>query len=186
MSSRLAEFLGAELLPLFRDGEKLLSSLSTVNPAYLDYSFVVFPFAKVYEGFLKKLFLAIGAINDWQYNNERWRVGRALNPQLEKELRHESVYDKLVQYCRGSFDSSLPRAAQDSHTPRSGVRSAQEMNQGKVLADELWRTWKRGRNQIFHFWPGRNRALSLDQAKEIIGEIEKAMERALVECRVKG
>ena len=154
MSNKLASFLGPELLPLFEDGQKLL----TEAPMGLsDYSFVVFPFAKVYEGFLKKLFLAIGAIDEHQYNNDRWRVGRALNPQLEKEYRHESVYDRIVDRCGG-------------------------VN----LADTLWKAWKQGRNQIFHFWPGRNQALTLAEAGGIVGEIEAAMEVALVDCRIKG
>lgn len=152
MSSKLSGFLGSELLPLYQDGEKLLTSA----PAGLsDYSFVVFPFAKVYEGFLKKLFLSIGAINEWQYNNDRWRVGRALNPELEKEYRHESVYDRLVEHCGGV-----------------------------TLADQLWQVWKRGRNQIFHFWPGRNRALTIEDVRQIIKEIEAAMEAALVDCKL--
>lgn len=155
MTDKLRDFLGPELLPSFADGEKLLASASG---GFSDYSFVVFPFAKIYEGFLKKLFLKIGAINEYQYDNDRWRVGRALNPQLEKEYRHtESVYDRLVDYCGSN---------------------------GTSLADELWRVWKRGRNQVFHFWPGKSKPLGLDEAKEVVGEIEKVMESALTECRV--
>jgi len=158
MTDRLKGFLGSELLPLFEDGDRLLeSTLSTPSTsAYSDFSFIVFPFAKVYEGFLKKLFLQIGAINEYQYNNDRWRVGRALNPQLEKDLRHtESVYDRIVEHCGG-----------------------------QNLADTLWRVWKMGRNQVFHFWPGRSKALSLAEASEIVREIEKAMESALQECAI--
>ncbi len=162
MSSKLESFLGSELLPLWADGEKLLASAT--NGAYSDYSFIIFPFAKVYEGFLKKLFLQIGAINEYQYTDDRWRVGRALNPQLEKEYRHtESVYDRLVGYC-GSHGTS----------------------QGEKLAEALWQAWKKGRNQVFHFWPGRSKQLSLEEAREIVSEIEAAMERALGECRING
>lgn len=152
MTDRLKSFLGPELLPLLGDGEKLLTNAPT---GLSDYSFVVFPFAKVYEGFLKELFLRIGAINQYQYDNERWRVGRALNPQLEKELRHESVYDRIIDHCGG-------------------------VN----LADQLWKVWKRGRNQVFHFWPGKNKPLSLTEAREIIDEIQKVMELALEDCKV--
>ncbi len=163
MSSSLEAFLGPELLLLYQDGEKLLS---TVNPVYSDYSFIVFPFAKVYEGFLKKLFLQIGAINEFQYNNDRWRVGRALNPQLEKDQRHtESVYDRIVSLCGPAF-------AQGSGEAR-----------GISLAETLWEAWKKGRNQIFHFWPGRSRPLSLNEARGIILELEQAMEAALTECK---
>lgn len=154
MTNKLHDFLGPGLLPSYQDGEKLLAEVPT---DLSDYSFVVFPFAKVYEGFLKKLFLQIGAIDEYQYNNDRWRVGRALNPQLEKDLRHtESVYDRIVEHCNGVS-----------------------------LADKLWQAWKKGRNQIFHFWPGRSKELSLVEAKEIVGEIEAAMETALTECRIK-
>ena len=153
MSNSLEAFLGSELLPLYHDGAKLLESAPI---GFSDYSFVVFPFAKVYEGFLKKLFLQIGAINEYQYNNDRWRVGRALNPQLEKDLRHtESVYDRIVNYCGGV-----------------------------ELADKLWQAWKKGRNQVFHFWPGKTQPLSLEEAKVIILEIEKTMEEALYACRI--
>lgn len=153
MTEKLSNFLGAELVPLHNDGQKLLASASG---GFNDYSFVVFPFAKVYEGFLKKLFLQIGAINEWQYNNDRWRVGRALNPQLEKELRHsESVYDRIVEKCGGLS-----------------------------LADNLWQAWRKGRNQVFHYWPGRNKPLSLEEAREIIREIDNAMEAALNDCKL--
>ncbi len=152
MSERLRDFLGSELLPLWTDGEKLLASASG---GFSDFSFVVFPFAKVYEGFLKKLFLTVGAISQWQYDNDRWRVGRALNPQLEKEFRHvESVYDRVAEFC----DPNLPEA--------------------------LWQAWKKGRNQIFHFWPGKSRPLPLPQAKEIIEELKNTMEMALTECKI--
>lgn len=147
MATELKNFLGPELNSLYSDGEKLLSSdLSGLS----DYSFVVFPFAKVYEGFLKKLFFKIGAINQQQYESDHWRVGKALNPNLEKDLRHESVYDRL--------------------NPQT--------------AEILWQAWKNGRNQIFHFWPGRSKPLTLEVAKEVIREIGQAMEKALEECEI--
>ena len=85
MTEKLKNFLDPELRLIYDDGEKLLASASG---GFKDFSFVIFPFAKVYEGFLKKFFYKIGAINQHQYESERWRVGKALNPSLEKELRH--------------------------------------------------------------------------------------------------
>lgn len=143
----LQNFLGPELTALYTDGEKLLDS---VPSSVSDYSFVVFPFAKVYEGFLKKLFLQIGAITEKQYNSDHWRVGRALNPQLETNLRHESVYDHL--------------------NPQT--------------AEVLWQAWKNGRNQIFHFWPGKNEPLSFEKAKVIINQLKNAMEEGLKICKI--
>ncbi len=152
MSEKLKEFIGSELLELWNDGQLLLASASG---GFHDFSFVVFPAAKVYEGFLKKLFFEIGAITKDQYESERWRVGRALNPQLEKDLRHtESVYDRIVNYCGG-----------------------------EGLADELWRVWKRGRNQVFHFYPSRVVKLSYPEAREIVDDIERTMEKALGDCK---
>ncbi len=153
MTDALKGFLGEDLRKLHDDGEKLLASASG---GFYDYSFVVFPFAKLYEGFLKKLFFGIGAINEFQFKNDRWRVGRALNPQLEKDLRHEeSVYDRIVNNCGGN---SLP--------------------------DLMWKAWKRGRNQIFHYYPEQFKPLPLIEAQEIVLEIKNVMEKALEECRV--
>lgn len=153
MTPQLQDFLGPELAALCADGEKLLAS---AGGGFRDYSFVIFPFAKVYEGFLKKLFLAIGAISEGQYNSDHWRVGKALNPQLERELRgKESVYDRIVNLSG------------DSH-----------------LADVLWNAWKNGRNRVFHYFPGLHKNLSLEEARSIINQINQAMEMALKECKM--
>jgi hypothetical protein len=154
MTSNLQGFMGTDLHEMWADGELLLASASG---GFHDFSFVIFPFAKVYEGFLKKLFYQIGAISEQQYKNDRWRVGRALNPQLEKDFRHEeSVYDRLVNYCAG----------------------------GTELADTLWDAWKTGRNQVFHFFPGVTKKLSFLEARDIVAKIEKAMELAVMQCKV--
>lgn len=152
MSEKLSGFMGSELLAIWQDGEKLLASDTA---GFHDFSFIIFPFAKVYEGFLKKLFFQIGAINEYQFKSERWRVGRALNPELEKEFRHEeSVYDRMISRC------------------------------SVEMADRLWETWKKGRNQIFHYFPQHFRHLSFEEAKGLVNEIEGTMELALGECRV--
>lgn len=147
MLSSLQNFLGPELSSLYSDGEKLLNF--NLND-FSDYSFMVFPFAKVYEGFLKKLFLQMGVITQEQYTNDHWRVGKALNPNLEKDLRHESVYDRL--------------------NPQT--------------AEILWQAWKNGRNRIFHFFPGKNKPLSFNEAKVIIEQINNAMEEGLKICQI--
>lgn len=155
MTENLSKFLGLDLIKLYNDGELLMASASG---GFSDYSFVVFPYAKLYEGFLKKLFLETGAITEQQYNNERWRVGKALNPQLEKELRHEeSVYDRLIDNCGGDT----------------------------TIADKLWKAWKEGRNAIFHLYPNHYQPLTLPDAKVIIEELKNAMEAALSGCNIK-
>ncbi len=152
VTEQLASFLGSDLLHLISDGEKL----RTVSGDFYDYSFAVFPFAKAYEGYLKKLFYQIGAITKFQYESDHWRVGRALNPQLEKDSRHEeSVYDHIVNYCGGT-----------------------------KIADIFWDAWKKGRNQIFHYFPQHYHPITKEEAVAITKEIIEAMEKGLHECKI--
>ena len=99
--------------------------LPQVSKVFHDYSFVVFPSAKAYEGFLKKVFLDMGFITEADYHGKRFRIGKALNPFLENDIREkESVYDKIVNHCGG-----------------------------KKLADKLWEAWTEARNVVFHWFP---------------------------------
>ena len=93
-----------------------------------DYSFIVFPIAKAYEGFLKRMFVDLGFITQEDYYGSRFRIGKALNPSLEEKYRKESIYDRIIDYCGG-----------------------------KEVADKLWVTWKDARNVIFHWFPDEKR-----------------------------
>jgi len=120
-----------------------------------DYSFVVFPAAKAYEGFLKKLFLDLKFITEEDYYGKHFRIGKALNPSLPKALRKHGVYDKIVKYCQGS-----------------------------KLADTLWETWRVSRNLVFHWFPNEKNAISLTEAGERIEMILKAINDAFAGCQV--
>lgn len=120
-----------------------------------DYSFVVFPAAKAYEGFLKKLFLDLNLITENDYYGKHFRIGKALNPSLPEEIRNESIYGKLTK-CTGD----------------------------NKLADLLWETWKRGRNLLFHWFPKEKNAISLSEAQEILDVIVNAIEIAYKECKM--
>ncbi|OGG00225.1 hypothetical protein A2Y99_03360 [Candidatus Gottesmanbacteria bacterium RBG_13_37_7] len=120
-----------------------------------DYSYLVFPVAKAYEGFLKQLFLDLGFINLTQYESDHFRIGKALNPNLEKKYRDQSVYDKIRYKCH----------AED-------------------LAIELWICWKIGRNQLFHYFPHNLKAISLNEAETIITRIISVMEIAVSQCGI--
>jgi hypothetical protein len=151
----LRELLKESLL-LMETAEKWKEDLPSGSQEFHDYAFIVFPAAKAYEGFLKKLFLDLGFISQEDYAGKRFRVGKALNPALEKEIRErEGVYDKLVNFCFG-----------------------------KELADRLWETWKMARNLIFHWFPNEKNAISINQAKERIVMVLETMDSVFKECKI--
>lgn len=156
------EYVQGDLQELLKESLLLLRTLKGMGAdlpggrkSFHDYSFVVFPAAKAYEGFLKKLFLDLKFINDEDYYGKHFRIGKALNPSLEKEIRRQGVYDKVVHFC-----------------------------QGHGLADKLWNTWKESRNLLFHWFPNEKNAISLDEAEEKISMIIDAIDDSFKECKV--
>jgi hypothetical protein len=126
------------------------------SKVFHDYSFVVFPAAKAYEGFLKKMFLDLGFITTEDYLGKHFRIGKALNPFLEERFRdNESVYDKIVKHCGG-----------------------------KALADQLWNAWSTGRNLIFHWFPEEKKVISFREAEVKIDLIINAMDNAFEGCKI--
>lgn len=93
--SKLWAYLPEELRGLIEDGERLLVECHTLSGKISDYSYLVFPFAKAYEGFLKNFFLDLGLIDDAQFYGDDIRIGRILNPVFMHE--RFSVYAKLKQ-----------------------------------------------------------------------------------------
>lgn len=148
-------YIHEDLQELLRESFLLLEKVGTWKEEFHDYAFVVFPSAKAYEGFLKTLFHDLDFITDEDFYGKRFRIGRSLNPSLEAQLRSESVYDKLVNFC-----------------------------QGKDLADTLWETWKDGRNLLFHWFPKEKNVITLPQAKERVMRILDAMDKAFKECKI--
>lgn len=122
-----------------------------------DYAFVVFPLAKAYEGFLKKVFLDMKLINRRQYYGEFFRIGRALNPSLPKRLRSGWVYGRLVE--RSGGDTNMPNA--------------------------MWEAWKKARNRIFHYFPDHHEFINLAEARVLVEELAGAMETAVTISRQK-
>ena len=147
-SSVLWQFLSQPQQALVEQGYFLLEDVKNHVPAFRisDYSFLVFPFAKAYEGFLKKLFLDLGIIKRWQYEDDHFRIGKTLSPYMQKRLKQNSVYLRLTQLTGNS-----------------------------AFADELWRVWREGRNQIFHYFPHNIRSLTLAEAKERVALITDSM-----------
>lgn len=115
------------------------------NYHFRDYSFLIFPFAKAYEGYLKKLFLDVGFINHLDYVSDHLRLGKLMSPNLISTLGDRSLYKQLWTY--GS----------------------------KELADNVWETWKMGRNQVFHYFPHNVKAVTFEDAENIINKIIQTM-----------
>lgn len=150
------QYLEKDLQGLLREATLLIEKVSLWDEKFPDYSFIVFPAAKAYEGFLKRLFLERGFISEEDYYGKRFRVGKALNPSLEKRIRaKESVYDKIVQFCGG-----------------------------KDLADKMWNTWKVCRNLLFHWFPKEKNTITFDQSKERVALIIETIDAAFDGCKI--
>lgn len=115
-----------------------------------DYTFVVFPMAKAYEGFLKQYFRDIGLISQEVYLSRRFRIGRALNPDVYNHHRDDDwLYDDVAQQC----------------SPQ--------------LARLLWDTWLECRNRLFHYYPNKLQTLTKEQAIARLEQLMQAMHEAV-------
>jgi len=149
-------YIHEDLRELLRQSFLLAEIFEREKYQFHDYAFVVFPAAKAYEGFLKTLFLDLGFISKEDFSSKRFRIGKALNPSLERSLREkEGIYDKLVSFCKG-----------------------------ERLADRLWETWKSARNLLFHWFPQERNAISFEEAKERLFAILDVMDLAFKECKI--
>ena len=125
-----------------------------------DYAHVVLPIAKGYEGFLKHYLKSLGLVNENIVMSRRFRIGRALNPDVSYNQRDEWwLYDDLERLC------------------------------SKETAKEIWESWLICRNQIVHYYPGQFKPLTLANAGEHVARLSHAMQIALAcqrSARMKG
>lgn len=150
------DYLDEDIKLLFEESLELVRRVRYWEQQFHDYSFVVFPAAKAYEGFLKKFLLDMGFITQQQYVGRRFRIGRALNPDLEKKYRKiEGVYDKLTEYCGG-----------------------------EELPELLWNTWKESRNMLFHWFPNEQNVVDYPQAKKRVESIVIAIDAVFESCKI--
>jgi hypothetical protein len=148
--SKLWTYLSPDQRVLSSDGAFLVADTAIHHDEEpTDYSYLVFPFAKLYEGFLKQLFLDLDIIRERDYQSEHFRIGKVLSPNLVGRLRERSAYGQI------------------------------EKRYGKELATRLWHTWKNGRNMVFHYFPQNYRALNLTQAKMVVDQIIDTMNEAI-------
>ena len=142
-------YLSATQKDLIREGDYLFNIIAQNHRhSFKDYSFLVFPYAKAYEGYLKQLFLDAGFISYEDYISDHYRLGKCLSPNLAYKLGEQSLYLQIRQTA------------------------------GEDLARQIWNTWRLGRNQIFHYYPHNIRAISFFHAELIIDQIAKTMESA--------
>jgi len=109
----------------------------------LDFSFIIFPMAKAYEGFLKKMLLDLALITEHTYQSRRFRIGRALNPDIRHNQRDAWwLYDDV------------------------------ELKLGKEVARAVWQAWLKCRNHIFHFFPNGERHTDYSEAEACLRRME--------------
>ncbi len=135
--------LSPQQVALIKDIQTILENLN--HDHISDYSFLVAPAAKAYEGYLKEFFLKIGIIDQYNYESDRFRVGKTLNPSLR--YKRYSIFQKLA----------------DIH------------QNGEALAELLWDAWKYGRNEILHYFPNNLKNLTRPEAEERVELIFKAI-----------
>lgn len=141
-------YLTARQKQLWDQAEYLLEreKKEAAHPLLVDYGFLVFSAAKVYEGFLKSFLYQMGFISKTGYYDEHFRIGKALNPDLPNRYRDEEwVFDDVAHLC------------------------------GRKVADLLWETWRVARNKVFHYAAQNQERLSLDEAEETIARVGEAM-----------
>lgn len=118
----------------------------------VDYGFIVFPMSKAYEGFLKKYLLDHNLITKRVYDGRRFRIGRALNPDIRKKYRDDLwLYDEVSQVC------------------------------GQKLSRKMWNTWLECRNRVFHYFPREFHFLNLEEAASKLKMVVSTMQE-MVEC----
>jgi hypothetical protein len=90
----LYHYLSPQQRVLADDGQFLIEdSTRHVNEEPTDYSYLVFPYSKMFEGFLKQLFLDLGIIEEGMYYSDRFRIGKALSPNFSHYAG--SVYGQM-------------------------------------------------------------------------------------------
>lgn len=141
------QYLSQQQKDLLLEGQYLMNDIIKDNAYHFkDYSFLVFPFAKAYEGYLKQIFRDVKFISHLDYISDHLRLGKLMSPNLAMKLGDRSLYEKM----KASVDVDF--------------------------ADEVWSTWKLGRNQIFHYFPHNLKAITFMEAEGYINQILNAME----------
>lgn len=149
-NSTLWQYLSPAQRDLACAGQFLIDDrLRHPNSDIHDYSYLVFPYAKLYEGFLKQLLRDLGIITPFDYVSTHFRIGKVLSPNLARRLGQRSAYRQL------------------------------QKSYGMALATDLWEAWREGRNAVFHYFPHAIQALSESEALVRIDMLIHCMQAAV-------
>lgn len=155
-------YLEPTMRELVEEAYYLLDREEMGGEELVDYSFVVFPMAKAYEGFVKKFLHDVGLISEKTYLSRHFRIGRSLNPNLPMKYRDGWwLFDDLERMCE--------------EAGRGGCEKYPRM---------MWRAWREGRNKTFHYFAGRERLVTLEEARRLVDGFREVMEMS-VGCRGK-
>jgi hypothetical protein len=147
-------FLPADQQQLIELSFSLFEREKSLHSSLVDCSFIIFPMAKAYEGFLKLYLLEMGLISQKTFEGRRFRIGRALNPDIRESQRDEFwLYDNVAGLC------------------------------GHDVARMMWDTWLECRNQVFHYFPNRNQYISLPRVEEYLFMMDKSISQAY-QCKL--
>ncbi len=128
----------------------LVLEFETKTDKFDDFSFLVFPLAKAYEGFLKKWLFDLGLIEQKTYESRYFRIGRSLNPDISEGQKDEYwVYDNVSNMC------------------------------SENTAKYLWDAWTLCRNKVFHCFYKSCNQLDFFEAKDKIVMLILAMQNAM-------
>lgn len=128
---------------------ELLEREQQAQTQFSDYSFIIFPIAKAYEGFLKLFLYEMGLISKEVYIGRHFRIGRALNPDISINQRDQWwLYDDVVRLC------------------------------GEEIARKLWQAWLSCRNHVFHYFPDAQNELTLTQVEKKMRLLVEVFESA--------
>lgn len=90
------DYLSPYQKDLIREGSYLYQEVFDNNKYnFRDYAFLVFPFAKAYEGFIKQFLLDVGLISETQYRSDHIRIGLLLCPELP-DYDKRSIYAAIA------------------------------------------------------------------------------------------
>ena len=150
------EYFSATQRDLIQEGNYLMGITEDHGYRFKDYSFLVFPYAKAYEGYLKQLFLDLNFISHLDYISDHFRIGKYLSPHLTVRLGGRSIYTQIIK-----------QSSED-------------------LAARIWESWKLGRNEVFHYYPHNIKRLTFTDAKNLNEGLLATMVEAYEKLKVSG